>query len=181
MNDLAIYPHWAWFPRHNPYPSWVRDFVEVIRSNRDSIDSRHHKGLKSDNLVAEIRDSLTALGWEVEAGKQANQKIHRPVLFGDNGQAIVQQEIDGWHPALKIVMEMESGRGWMGNAVYRDLVRASLIADADFLVIGVRQHYEYGSRDTARNDFESTRDLLDSIYASGRLQLPFKGILIVGW
>ncbi len=57
---------------------------------------------------------------------------------------------------------------------------ASLIADAQYLVIGVRQHYEYGKKDVSRNDFESTRDLIDSIYASGRLGLPFRGVLIVG-
>ena len=181
MAEDMDYPRWAWFPRQDPYPAWVNDFVGVFSASRYSIDSRSHKGLTSDGLVAEVRESLVHLGWDVEAGKQATQKIHRPVLFGDNGHVRVKQEIDGWHPGLRIVMEMESGRGWMGNAVYRDLVRASLIADADFLVIGVRQHYEYGSRDTARNDFEATRDLLDSVYASGRLGLPFKGILVVGW
>lgn len=117
----------------------------------------------------------------MEEGKQAAQKIHRPVLFGDNGEVRVKQEIDGWHPELGIVMELESGRAWMGNAVYRDLVRASLIADARFLVVGVRQFYEYGKNDVSRNDFVSTRDLLDSIYASGRLRLPFDGVLVVGW
>jgi hypothetical protein len=78
-------------------------------------------------------------------------------------------------------MEMESGRGWMGNAVYRDIVRASLIADAKYLVIGIRQFYVYEKNDVSRNDSISTRDLLNSIYASGRLRLPFEGVLVIGW
>lgn len=175
------YPSWAWFPRQNAPEPWVAPFIDVLRSRQSEIDSKSHKGLVSDALLARIRPGLQELGWEVEEGKLAGQKIHRPVLFGDNGAVKVKQEIDAWHPTLHIVLEMESGRAWMGNAVYRDLVRASLIADADYLVIGVRVHYEYGEKQTIRNDFESTRDLLDSIYASGRLLLPFKGILVVGW
>ena len=176
-----MYPHWAWFPRKDPPPQWVEQFVSAFTAERSNIESRSHKGLTSDGLVALVRDRLVDQGWEIEAGKQASQKIHRPVLFGDNGQVRVKQEIDGWHPELGIVMEMESGRGWMGNAVYRDIVRASLIADARYLVIGVRQHYEYGQKEVSRNDFEATRDLMDSIYASGRLGLPFEGVLVVGW
>lgn len=175
------YPQWAWFPRQEPPPSWVDPFIAVFDAESENVRSTTHKGLTSDGLVGLLRDRLVNQGWEIEAGKQASQKIHRPVLFGDNGQVRVKQEIDGWHPELGIVMEMESGRGWMGNAVYRDIVRASLIADARYLVIGVRQYYEYGKKDVSRNDFESTRDLMDSIYASGRLRLPFDGVLVVGW
>jgi hypothetical protein len=175
------YPAWAYFPRKDAAPDWVGDLVACVAARRSAIDSRTHKGMTSDGVVGELRDGLVAQGWEIESGKQAAQKIHRPVLFGDQGQVRVKQEIDGWHPELRIVMEVESGRGWMGNAVYRDLVRASLVADAEYLVIGVRQFYEYGKKDVSRNDFEATRDLLDSIYASGRLGLPFAGVLVFGW
>ena len=175
------YPAWAWFPRQDAAPVWVSDLVACMAASRSAIDSRTHKGMTSDDVVSALRDGLGELGWEVESGKRVSQKIHRPVLFGDHGSVRVKQEIDGWHPELRIVMEIESGRGWMGNAVYRDLVRASLVADAEFLVLGVRQFYEYGKKDASRNDFEATRDLLDSIYASGRLGLPFRGILVLGW
>jgi hypothetical protein len=88
----------------------------------------------------------------------------------------VKQEIDGWHPELQALLEIESGRG-----VHRDLVRSSLVVEAEYLVLGVRSRYEYGSRNAVQNDFTFTRDLLDSIYASGRLHLPFIGVLLVGW
>ncbi|MCF6746553.1 hypothetical protein E9529_20195 [Blastococcus sp. KM273128] len=93
----------------------------------------------------------------------------------------VKQEIDGWHPEERVVLEIESARAVQGNAIYRDLVRASLITDADYLALGVRSRYQYGTRNTAQNDFAYTRDALDSIYASGRLGLPFRGILVFGW
>lgn len=175
------YPAWSWFPRQHAPACWVQPLADVFAAARKDIDSKTHKGLTSDGLLEIVRPGLVALGWEVETGKQASQRLKRPVLFGDNGAVRVNQEIDAWHADQRIVMELESGRGIMGNAVYRDLVRAALVADADYLVIGVRQFYEYGKSSVNRNDFTSTRDLLDSIYESGRLGLPFKGILILGW
>ena len=176
-----VYPTWAYFPRQSVAPDWVSPFLAVVGGGQTDIDSTTHKTLESDRVVASLRDGLVLLGWEVEAGKRAADKIHRPVLFGDNGHIRVKQEIDGWHPELRIVLEVESGRGVQGNAIYRDLVRASLVADAENLILGVRQRYEYGSRNTVQNDFEFARDALDSIYASGRLGLPFRGVLLFGW
>jgi hypothetical protein len=105
------------------------------------------------------------------------------VLFGDNGTTRVKQELDGWHPDLKIIMEVESGRAIQGNAIYRDLVRASLVAGADYLALGVRQLYTFknSGRASTQNDFATTTDAMDSVYASGRLVLPFKGVLVFGW
>ena len=137
--------------------------------------------MQSDQVVAQLRPHLVATGWEAEAGKKQNQRLHRPVLYGDNGQVRVKQEIDGWQPLDKVVLEIESGRGIQGNAFYRDLVRASLVAEAEYLAIGLRQRYVYGVNATQQNDFETARNLLDSLYASGRLALPFKGVLVFGW
>jgi len=33
----------------------------------------------------------------------------------------------------------------MGNAIYRDLIRTSLIQDAEYLILGARIHYSYGN------------------------------------
>ena len=71
----------------------------------------------------------------------------------------------------------------MGNAVYRDLVRTSLIADADYLALGVMLEYSYKSkgRDIVSKDFSHTKDLLDAVFSSQKLILPFKGILLFGY
>lgn len=178
-----VYPQWAYFPRQTPAPEWVTSLMAAVESKSDAIDSRDHLKLDSDRVVAHLREPLEALGWQVETGKKQGDKIHRPVLFGDNGSVRVKQELDGWHPDLRAVLEVESGRAILGNAIFRDLVRASLVADAEFLVIGVRLLYRYksGANTVSGNDFERTRDTLDSIYASGRLGLPFTGVLVFGW
>lgn len=175
------YPAWAYFPRQTAPAIWVQPFLTIVGIHEDAIDSASHQVLVSDDVVAVLRDSLAAAGWLVESSKRRADKIHRPVLFGDNGVVRVKQEIDGWNPHERVVLEVESARAVQGNAIYRDLVRASLITDADYLALGVRSRYQYGARNTSQNDFAYTRDALDSIYASGRLGLPFRGILLFGW
>lgn len=174
------YPYWSLFPRHLSAPDWVPDFVKVLAQNQKQIDSEIHNKFDSDQVLRVLSKNLAEIGWEVETGKTKEAKIYRPVLFGDNGISRVSYEIDGWHPLHKAVLEIESGRGWQGNAFYRDLIRTSIVQDADFLVLGMRNSYSYGSVKN-QNDFQKAREQLDAIYASGRLNLPFKGILLFGW
>ena len=50
----------------------------------------------------------------------------------------------------------------------------------DYLAVGLRTSYSYASVKN-QNDFIKARDQMDAIFASGRLQLPFEGILVFGW
>lgn len=92
--------------------------------------------------------------------------VFRPVLFGKNGIPEVNYEIDAFHDQLGIAVEVEAGRGAAGNADYRDIVRTSLILDANHmaLLMPIR-----------------TRGQLSAIYASQRLKLPFGGVLLIGY
>ena len=111
----------------------VRAFADAA----SAVDSRVNHGVTSDAALAVLRPALTKFGFEIEASKTASGKIRRPVLFGENGRPIVAYEVDGFHPGLGIVLEVEAGRGAAGNADYRDLIRTSLIVDAEYLVLGM--------------------------------------------
>lgn len=95
----------------------------------------------------------------------------------------MRYEVDAVHDELKVLVEIEAGRGARGNAVYRDLVRASLIVDARFLVLGVMEEYRHqsGGKPIAVKSYRDARDQLDAIYASQRLRLPFEGVLLFGY
>ena len=177
---MVSYPEWSYFPRRTEAPVWVNEFVSVIHGSRSEIESSLHIRLKSDAVLMALRSKLVETGWQIESGKKAIDKISRPVLFGDTGISKVNYEIDGWHPNHKVVLEIESGRGWQGNAFFRDLIRTSLIQGADYLAVGLRTSYSY-AKVKSQNDFIKARDQMDAIYASGRLQLPFEGILVFGW
>jgi len=133
--------------------------------------------------LASLCPGLVQLGYQVETSKKAIDKIERPVLFGDEGHPRVHYQIDAWLPEPGVVVEVEAGRGWMGGAFYRDLIRTSLIVGARYLALGMMDKYIYssGAKKLTSHDYEHSRDQLDAIYASGRLQLPFEGVLLIGY
>jgi len=173
-----VYPLWSFYPRNIEIPKWVSEFVDVVRDNQKSLQPVAGT-LTSDMALAVLRPGLTDIGYQVEG--EVVGKIKRPVLFGDEGTPRITYEVDAFHPEHKVLVEIEAGRGWQGNAVFRDIVRTSLIADADFLVIGMLQQYTFGKNNTVNRSYDAARSLFDAIYASGRLGLPFKGVLLFGY
>jgi hypothetical protein len=153
--------------------------VAAFLSVRAQIDSRANVGVSSDAALAALRPGLVRQGFDVEAGKTRAGRLRRPVLFGEVGRAVVAYEVDGFHPEHEIVLEVEAGRGAANNADYRDLIRASLMVDARFLVLAMMLHY--GTGRTAIKSYDAARDRIDAIYASERLKLPLEGILLVGY
>lgn len=179
------WPTWSYLPANTRPPEWAVDFVEVVREAQPLVETAtgDRAGLRSDEVLAAVADPLRVLGYEVEAGKAAAQRIRRPVLFGENGIPSVTYEVDAVHDALGVVVEVEAGRGARGNAAYRDLIRAALILDARYLALMMPLVYraQSGGRPIAVPAYREARDLLTAIYASQRLALPFDGVLLVGY
>jgi hypothetical protein len=179
-----LYPSWDYFPRNARPPEWVDLFVANVRAAELSISTVEHKtGLDSDGVLQQLAAGLRELGFAVESGKKASERIRRPVLFGSNGHAEVSYEIDAFHDAYGIVVEVEAGRGARGNATYRDIIRTSLIVDAQYLALLLPVAYRHisGGRDVTVRAYKECADLLSALYASQRLPLPFRGVLLVGY
>jgi hypothetical protein len=183
MTNPTNYPEWFYYPSRTRPPDWVHELLDVVSAARPLIDSATVDGLTSDKVLAHLRPGLLKLGYEVEGGKHRADKIRRPVLFGDQGRERVAYEVDAVHDELGILVEVEAGRGARGNAVYRDLVRSSLIVDQRFLVLGVMRSYRHQSsgRPIIVSSYRDSKDQLDALYASGRLRLPFEGVLLFGY
>lgn len=177
------YPSWIYYPIRNEPPDWVRELVEVVRDRRPQIDSAAISGLTSDIVLSQLAPGLAELGYVVETGKKSGQKVRRPVLFGDQGRPRVTYEVDAIHDGHRIVIEVEAGRGARGNAVYRDLIRTSLIVDVRYLALGVMTEYRHlsGGKAMVVHSFHDAREQLDAVYASGQLRLPFAGLLLFGY
>ena len=135
--------------------------------------------LSSDQVLAALKPGLQGIGYAVETGKRRDQKISRPVLFGENGLPQVSYEIDAFHDELGVAVEVEAGRGAANNADYRDLVRTSLILDADYLAMLMPLAYRGGGQITRA--YGGAKSQLEALYASDRLKLPFVGVLLVGY
>ena len=177
------YPEWVYYPHRNRPPEWVSRFLDIVRGARGRIDSVEIDGLTSDGALAALALGLREAGYTVEVSKSKVDRIRRPVLFGDNGKERVAYEVDAIHDELGIVVEIEAGRGARGNAVYRDLIRASLLVDVRYLALGVMREYRHqsGERQVKVQSFHDAKGILDAVYASGRLQLPFEGVLLFGY
>jgi hypothetical protein len=67
----------------------------------------------------------------------------------------------------------------MGNAIYRDLIQGSLIVDARFLALAVPLEYRFKSG--REPSFAKTYSVVEAIYGSRRLALPFEGLLLVAY
>lgn len=107
-------------------------------------------------------------------------KVRRHVLFGDEASVRVAYEVAAVHDDLGVLVEIEAGRGAMGNAVYRDLIRTSLIVGARFLALGVTQQRRYSTAGFTRS-CRDAKDPLDAVFASGRPQFPFEGLMLCGY
>ncbi|MDE3003381.1 MAG: hypothetical protein OXU39_09605 [Gemmatimonadota bacterium] len=179
MSDIRF----SSFPRTEPAPEFVEALVAVFRVHEATINTRtNEKGLSSDQVLGVLRNDLEGLGFEVERGKKRGDKIERPVLFGENGVPAVRYEIDAYHPGWRCGLEVEAGRGWMGNAIYRDLVLAMVMVDVDCFVVAVANTYKYrtGGRVTANPDYENAIALADTLYSHTRVSLPYR-LTVIGY
>jgi hypothetical protein len=140
------------------------------------------KGLTSDGVLAILRERLVGLGFHVEAGKSLGQKIKWPVCFGESGRPSLQYEIDAFHLHWKCGLEIEAGRAWMGNAVYRDIAQALVMVNLDHLVLAVPNIYKYltNSKAVASKDYENTVSVAGAIYGHSRITMPF-GLTALGY
>jgi hypothetical protein len=152
----------------------ARRIVEVFEQVVEQIDSAKHE-LDSNSVLARVAPLLREGGFTVEAGKRKADKINIPVLFGLNGKPEKSFDADAYHEGEGFVLEVEAGRGVVNNQFLKDLFQACMMHNVRYLAIAIRNLYR-GS-----NDFERVTRFMDTLYASGRIKLPLKGILILGY
>jgi len=84
-------------------------------------------------------------------------------------------DADAYNELEGFVIEVEAGRGVTNYQFLKDLFQACMMHEVSYLAIAVRNKYR-NSR-----DFEKVQTFFETLYASQRLTLPLKGILIIGY
>jgi hypothetical protein len=165
---------WMFFPKSTRPTPVALSVVKAFEAIAPLIDSETHE-LPSNEVLSLSAPHLAAAGFVVEMGKKAEHKISVPVLFGLNGQLEKSFDADAFHKEAGFVVEVEAGRGVVNNQFLKDLFQACMMNDVFYLAIAVRNGYK-GNR-----DFEIVCRFMDTLYASQRLQLPLRGILVLGY
>lgn len=165
---------WMFFPRSTRATPLALSVVAAFEAVAGQIDSATHE-LPSNDVLALTAPHLATAGFTVELGKKAEQKINVPVLFGLNGKLEKSFDADAYHQAGGFVVEVEAGRGVVNNQFLKDLFQACMMHDVFYLAIAVRNTYK------GRPDFDVVCRFLSTLYASQRLQLPLRGVLVIGY
>ena len=171
------------FPRTTNPPPFVNKVVRIFEEHSAQINTTAlEKGLTSDQALSVLHKDLVEIGFLVEAGKRSEHKIRRPVFFGENGQPDLQYEVDAWHPEWQAGLEVEAGRAWMGNAVYRDLIQALVMVEMEYLFLAVPKAYKYlsGGRQTISRDYENTVSVAQTLFGHTRITMPFS-LCVIGY
>lgn len=167
--------NWVYFPRSSPAPEFGLCIVALFEQLAEKIDSASVRRQHSDEVMAQLRPGLENLGFRVETGKTSDGKIVVPVLFGRKGKILKCFNADAHAARAGWVLEVEAGRAVNNNQFLKDVFQACMMHDVLHLAIAVRNSYR-GSDDFAKID-----NFLETLYVSGRLQLPLKGILLIGY
>lgn len=171
---------WISFPRTEPPPQFIPSIIDVFVRNEASIATLELKThLKSDQVLAAIRDGLAQLGFEVEGGKKAAEKISRPVFFGEQGEPTLRFEVDAYHEAWRCGMEVEATRAIRGGAVYRDLIQALVMVQVDHLCIAVPNLVRFGVNGRSKA-FEESLRTIEALFGHSRVRIPY-GLTLIGY
>lgn len=149
--------------------------IDCFAVEYNKIDSAMHN-LKSDEVLKIIAPHFMKIGFTVETGKSAAAKIIIPVLFGMNNRVDKSFNADALSSNGKIVIEVEAGRATENNQFLKDLFQACMMFGVEYLVLAATRNDYRGHK-----DFEIVYTFLETLYISNRINLPLKGILLVGY
>jgi len=162
------------FPRSFGINEQVEKVIKCFEKKFNLIDST--KFDYSSNEVLEIvRDDLEIIGFKIEKSKKKEDKIRVPVLFGLNNRIDKYFDADGISADLSIVLEVEAGRAFRNNQFLKDIFQACMMPSAEYLILAVRNIY------SGTDDFEDIFAFIETLYVNGRLKLPLRGIVLIGY
>ena len=173
--------NFQFFPRSHGMTNEMHDIVECFKEVDAEKNENVH--LKSNDMLALLRPGLETLGFQVETGKSKNEQIYVPVLFSDNNQIDKFFAADALSSDHKIVIEVEAGRAVRNNQFLKDIFQACMMYEVEYLVIAVLNEYVFnsGGKQVVGYDYKEVRTFLETMYINSRLQLPLKGILLIGY
>lgn len=167
------------YPRTQHPPPLAEDVAQAFQAHEaelSTIELSQDDSLKSDDVLETVRPELEEIGFEVETGKGAGERVYQPATFRENGEHDHSYEVDGYHEGENCVIEIDAGRAWDSNHTHRNLIRAMTMAEVDLLVMAVPRKYKHSNGTTPA--FEKSKEIVDLLYRTKRIEIPFRLILL---
>lgn len=165
---------YQFFPRSRGINPQMKNIIDAFKRVEGNISSDKND-LVSNVVLAILRPHLENIGFSVETGKATENKIDVPVLFGRDNVVDKSFYADALSEDGTIVIEVEAGRATENNQFLKDTFEACMMFEVEYLVLAVRNTYR------THEDFARCYTFLETLYISNRLQLPLKGILLIGY
>jgi hypothetical protein len=165
---------YQFFPRSRGITDEMQQIIDCFNAVDDQISSDKEE-LSSNEVLAMLRPYFEKIGFTVETGKTKDAKIDVPVLFGVDNRIDKSFYADALSYDGRIVVEVEAGRAVVNNQFLKDIFEACMMFEVEYLILAVRNLY------LSSKDFEKCYNFLETLYISNRLQLPLKGILLIGY
>ncbi|MCI6800568.1 MAG: hypothetical protein SO162_06030 [Candidatus Onthomorpha sp.] len=166
--------NFQFYPKNKQITHDLKSVVDVFKANVTKFESPKFT-LESNEVLNHVANDLKNIGYRVETSKKSSDKILVPVLYGLNGQMEQRFDADAYNEEKGIVVEVEAGRAVTNYQFLKDLFEACVMSDVNYLVIAVRNEYRNSL------DFKKVITFFNTLYTSNRLQLPLKGVLIIGY
>ncbi len=174
--------NWQFYPKSKRITSDLENVIEVFRKHLNLIKSPDNS-LSSNEVLKIMTEDLEVLNYQVENGK--SNRVHVPVLYGRNGTLEKSFNADAYNEELGVVIEVEAGRAVDNNQFLKDLFQACMMDGVTVLIIAVRNYYRIRAKNLQGykedKDFEDVCLFFETLFASGRLNLPLEGILVIGY
>ena len=165
---------YQFFPRSRGVTEEIQKVIDCFKVVENEIDSST-KNLVSNDVLTVVRPHIERNGYQVEKGKSDEEKIDVPVLFGQDNKIDKSFYADALSSDGRIVIEVEAGQATENHRFLKDIFEACMMFDVEYLVLAVRNIYR------KHDDFQRIFTFLETMYISNRLQLPLKGILLIGY
>ena len=165
---------WTYYPNSTKLPAHLEKVVDVFRSKEDGITSDTNT-LPSNAVLSCVSDGLEAVGYSVEKSKAKKDLIRVPILYGENGVETLAFEVDAYNHTERTVIEVEAGRGFTNYQFLKDFFECCMMQDVDYFCVAVRKVYR------KHQDYACICGFFSALFASGRMSLPLKGILVIGY
>ena len=162
------------FPRSFGITADVEAVIKCYQLSYNRIKSPENN-LNSDGVLKCLAADLKLLNFKVETSKAKDDKIKVPVLFSLNNKIDKYFDADAVSADGKIILEVEAGRAYVNNQFLKDVFQACMMPSVDYLILAVRNDYRGG------DDFSRIFQFFETLYINGRLQLPLKGIVLIGY